>query len=82
MARPGGVKTMQDEIDEGLRDKDGKEFTAEQIEQNKIDAAKKADEENKPAQEETTDTTPADDGAESSGADGGSQQEPPPSQPA
>ncbi len=84
MVRPGGVRTMQDEIDLGLRDKSGREYSKEEIEKNKLAETKAADEENTQAapQEQTTDAPPADDGAESSGADGGSQQEPPPLQPA
>ncbi len=75
MTRPGGVKTMQDEINEGLRDKSGREYSAKEIEENKLAGTKKAEEENTPAQEETTDAPPADDGAESSEASPSSEQQ-------
>ena len=74
MARPGGVRTMQDEIDMGLRDKDG----VLKSEETKAQETQTAEEENTqaaPEQEQTTDAPPADDGEKSSESDGGGESE-------
>ena len=79
MVRPGGVRTLQDEIDLGLRDKSGREYSKEEIEKNKLAETKAADEENTqaaPQEEQTTDAPPADDGAESSESSPASEQDP------
>ena len=76
MVRPGGVKTMQDEIDAGLRDKNGREFSKEEL----ADNAKEAEETTaQPTQEETQPEKETGDqggnGGQPSESDGGGQQE-------
>lgn len=74
MTRPGGVRTMQDEIDMGLRDKSGREYTPEEIAAN----AKEAEKETAPPTQEETQPEKetgdqGGDGAEPSESDKGSE---------